>query len=157
MQKTICCFVSMFWLSLCLRSLCDRYLTVRVGVKYKQTKILLKNYLLNWRKTFFSLYIISVVWIFLKTFKKYVYHCFIFVTNTTEDICLGFFCVCVIVCVCVCIPIHTYFLRNLKCVDKTEKLEPDLSQSVLKTFLLEYQMSVAYTSFHTFRQSRTQI
>lgn len=43
---------------------------------------------LNWRKMLQFLYILY--WwfcLFLTAFKKYVHHCFIFVTNTTEDKC----------------------------------------------------------------------
>ncbi len=55
-------------------------------------------------KDFFCILSIGDFLYFLMAFKKYVYHCFIFVTNTTEDR--------LVFSTCLCVPVHPQFCMH---------------------------------------------
>lgn len=109
---------------------CNRRLTVGVLVRVQHKYCMKSSECVELEEDFLFSCILCIgdILYFLTAFKKYVYHCFIFVTNTTGD--KLFF------STCFCVPIHPQFpelcnygLQTIKCIDKPETREADLRHS----------------------------
>lgn len=101
-------------------------------------------------ETFFCILSIGDVLYFLMALKKYVYHCFISVTNTTEDKLVFFNLLMCSNSSSVPWTAHVW-TQTIKCIDKPETVEPDMSQTVFECDCLVFFLSAWSTRWDWFK------